>query len=181
MPVIEETYKRVFGRELSRRDTDRMNFLETVVQDVVEIDGEKYSIEDALTNREVAITNAECDEAQLKKLAHELKKYNAMCAMRDWYLQSGTVMPDKAKREIVPQLAEAGLDYVNDTLDDCMKVLYQYRMKAIKNKFDLELKKGSDDIRKTAQETIKQAPDLKDYVITKMAEYVTHGKYRQPA
>ena len=171
---FEETYIQVFGAKGQGHENQlRIGFLQTVVSG--KIPGTQNSIEDALKNENELLEKAEKD-SDIIVTQKEISELQAMQAMREWYLQAEKVQIYDAKQEILPELTDAQLPYITNSIDDCMKVLYKHRIASLKTIFDNSFKTNEKcrdkAVRATAEMLLKSNnEEIRDYVITVMAKY----------
>ncbi len=178
---IEETYKQVFGDNLQENDFPRIGFLESVVAGSVECDGKMVTIGDALKNETDAFKKAKKKDERTAH-AEQIKEYEALHATREWYLQSEKVPMREVRTEILHKLVEAEMDYVADTLEDCMMVLQKHRITSLlgtlEKAFSLETKYRESAIHATAETLVSTGNrELREKVVEKMEVY--HSSLKQ--
>ncbi len=190
---VEETYKQVFGNTIAEPDRERISFLRDVVTGEVDYEGKRFPLDEAdgfvEHEKNELITDAQevKDKKQKEDMLNEiaglddiLKIYDAVRTMREkWYLRAESKNRQDAKIEVVSELLEAGLGYVNETLNDCMEVLHKQRIKDLYKQLDnaFEVKgKIKDTAISLVSESLlqKKSPELTELVVTRMAEYHKH-------
>ncbi len=178
---IEETYKQVFGDNLQENDYPRIGFLESVVSGTVECDGKMVTIVDALKKEEEALKKAKKKDERTAH-AKQIKDYEAIHAMQEWYLHSEKIPMREVRAEMLRKLGEAEMHYVVDTLDDCMMVLQKHRITSLLGTLDkafaLETKYRESAIHATTETLLKSGNrELQEKVMDKMAAY--HSSLKQ--
>lgn len=189
---VEETYKQVFGTQLDKSDKDRIEFLKSAATGNVCYKNEMMTLENAMATvseelKETIKDLQGADKSEKKMLSAEaeglnylLLGYEAIKTMREkWYLQSERVFKQDAKIDIVPELLEAKLDYVNETLNDCMEVLHKQRIKelakSLYDAFDVKGNLKDTAISLVAESLLKKKSfELTELVVTRMADYHKH-------
>lgn len=189
---VEETYKQVFGSTLDKDSKDRIEFLKSATTGNVVYKKELMNLEEAkkIVGRELDDVVEELQSAnknEKKELSSEaeglnslLLGYAAIETMREkWYLQAEKLSRQDAKIDVVPELIEAGLGYVNETLNDCMEVLHKQRIKelakSLYDAFDVKGNLKDTAISLVAESLLqKKSPELTELVVTRMADYHKH-------
>src|SRR5574342_439855 len=189
---VEETYKQVFGSQLDQKDKERIEFLRAVTTERVVYKKELMpldkaaeivtgELEDVVEDLQTAKREEKEDlSAEAASLHNILLDYCAIKAMRqEWYLQSEKLSKHDVKVSIVPELLEAGLEYVQETLNDCMEVLRKQRIKDLATTLDkafaVKGKLKDKAISLTAESLLqKNVPELTEIVLPRMVSYHAH-------
>lgn len=192
---VEETYKQVFGKATAPGDRERIEFLREAATGLVFYNKELLPLEKAVLAAEEErnglaeeYANEEGKEAkagiaaEIEECSQLLLKYDAVEEMRKWYLESENTSIQEAKVCVVQPLLNANMEYVLDTLDDCMKVLHKHRIRELVALLEIALKstKNKDLAVRVVAETLlqKRVPEIENIVLDKMAAYHSHLKSR---
>jgi hypothetical protein len=180
---IEETYRKVFGDDIKQPDFKRIEFLESIANDLVSVGKEFLTLDEA-----VKLVDQKLEEEEKKpknqqsvskqaQYTQQLKEYQAMQDLRNnWYLQSEKSNIQNSKQNIVQGLLEANMEYILNTLEDCMKVLQKHRIETLLEPFykAFKTKNGKLDtaVRTAAQKLLAlNVTEIEDKVVNRMAEY----------
>ena len=168
---IPEIYCRLRGAYTYKEDQECINFLEQVAEGIA---FRKHA-------PPLKIENALLEEENKNPDSEKYLRYKAIYTMHKWYLH-----PDKVDQgDVVEALTAAGRNDIIDSLDACLSVLKMNRItelsEAMHAAFKTPMRIRDSSIRAAAETLIDSGiPDLEDYAITMMAQYVTKGKYQPP-
>ncbi len=188
---VEETYKLVFGDTIAEPDRERINFLRDVVTGEVDYEGNRLQLEAAddvvkqekneLINKVQKIKVKKEKDLMLDEIASlddTLKTYDAVRAMREWYLQAEYNDRDEAKLKAISPLHIAGLIQICESFYDCLEVLHKQRIQSLIQTLDdaFKTKKYRDAVISSRADQLlaKKVPELTEAVITRMIPYHDH-------